>query len=224
MAQRLHGYELERNVRIGVLREQIDAVIAELGATERQVRSILRMAVNDTARPARTDIIRQISSAWNIAQADLRRRNVFFHGATNSKLTAYVNIRGGRIPLARFSPTPSRMNPTAQRRVAGTAVRVTRGASVVQPHAFTITTRRGYTGVYRRTGDGRNRLHLTELRGPTVPQMMQQTPGLERNVLDRMLQERLQGRIEHLIDVFLVQRNARGTNIAEQQATEADNG
>lgn len=192
---------------------QIEELTARLGASAPEIRRLVRMAINETGRWARAEVVRGLAGAWNLPAGELRRRNVFFHQAITDRLAAEVNIRGRKrgIPLARFAPRPARMSPRQQRRVSGTSVEVRRGARQIEARAFTAQMKSGHVGVFRRKlfgrGGGRK---ITELRGPTVPDMLAATGGFTAEEVADRVQARLSERLDHIVRQWLNRRGGAG--------------
>lgn len=158
---------------------QIARMVTEVGGMSKRFLPALRSAINRVGRGVRADVVKAIGGKLNITQADLRRRNVFFHGAVASQGAmpyAEVNVRGHAIPIGRFKPRPATPNPQYQRRVAGTSVEVYRGRRQVFPRAFTAMVGKGHVAPFLRKGA--KRLPIYEPRGPSVPRVAEGMPGL----------------------------------------------
>lgn len=152
-------------------------------------RQALKATINKTARRASTAVSRQIRDKYAIRARDLRARRSAGGGLSNRQGIRVIRAKGqgdpealilsaGRpLPLSNFRITPK--TPQADRgrkRRRGVRYQVRRGERVHVRRAFVAQTKSGHVGVFMR--EGKDRLPIRQLYGPSVPQMFGEQSSL----------------------------------------------
>lgn len=201
---------------IGVDDAQARLLSQRLEGVRNGLTKAITLAVNKTARAARTKIVRALAGRIDIKQSELKRRNVFQHLASYDRQTAEINIRGGRLLLGSFRIRPSRPSPRQQRRLQGTLYRVARGGAwQTHVHGFTARLASGHIGVFSRWaaggGAGRpGRLPIHEARGPSVPEIYEGAAELAETAMAREVNESLDRNLSAIV-AALVEGKGPGT-------------
>lgn len=199
----------------------------------REMTAAATRALNHTAGVGRTLTIKTIRGDLNVAAGAIRGekgsdKGVTVDRATWSNLQAVIRITGSRLPLIRFGARPN--DPSL---FAGDRARSQRGVSWMvdraagrkrDTQAFIARMPSGHIGVFKRrrgvARKGGNRPaekrppwftsldeKLTELKGPSVPQVAQNSPRFAE-VLRIDLATALAQRLTHEID-FVMQKLAK---------------
>jgi hypothetical protein len=153
-------------------------------------------ALNRAVEGARTDAVKKVRERYYIKAKDVRD-TIDIKKATMDNQVAIIRASGSPIALSKFHVTPSR--PPAKRRANPIIVRVVRGGGGPIKGAFVAKMQSGHIGVFRRVG--KTRLPITELYGPSVPQMLGHESVTE--YIEEKAKERLESRLEHEINRLL---------------------
>lgn len=153
-------------------------------------------AINRAAEGARTDAVKKARERYHVKAKDIRK-TIEIERATYENQAAIVRAEGSPLALSKFKITPSK--PPQKRRKKPVIARVIRGEGGPIPGAFVARMKSGHIGVFKRAG--KSRLPITQLFGPSVPQML----GYETVTafVEERAQERLEQRLEYEIDRLL---------------------
>lgn len=211
-------------VTLAVKPETLDRAMRELGDVPQDVLRAVTAAVNDTARKAKTRVVRAIAEEVSITQKDITKE-IAVQSATFSKPFARLVITGKRISLLAFKARQNRK---------GVSYRIGKKGRTFAPHAFIATMRSGHQGVFVRKSGGTvdkgkssglvkrgpvrvrtltksglvQRLPISELRGPSVVGVYQGAQGLAEKVLADTMQD-LDARVNSKIDWLISRRSLR---------------
>lgn len=171
----------------------IEQVEKKLGKFREKAPKVLKLAVNDTARKARSRLAQEAQKTYAVKGVALNKMmRISF--AKNSDPTAIIHVKGATIPIYKFKYRSGTLgketyyNPTTYRRQKGKGGR----AAMVQQlknsslkaeelsdggklrKAFVATMGSGHTGVFqRRAGKKRGeKREIRELMGSSVPVMI----------------------------------------------------
>ena len=191
------------NINIGITDAKLAEVNAMLDGVKNGSQQVISRAINKVGTAARTQIVRRIVQEVNLKAGEVRDRNVSLSKANYSRLEAMIRISGRRIPLLRWGARQTAKGVSyAIRRGAGRTTALgsfmqgRRGKDVVMPS--------GHRGVFARTGKGR--LPIAELRGPSVPAVMEGIADLSAEVLDEQYAAKLETEIDSQIGLVLARR------------------
>lgn len=192
---------------------QLAALERMLGGVRGGLPRVAARAVNKVARGARTRVVRAVAGRVAVKQGELRRRNVTLKTANYKHLSAHLRISGARIPVIRFGARQTRRGVSYRIEKRGSRRKVRR--------AFIATMRSGHRGVFTRDplwehryprGRSSGRKHglpITELRGPSVPEVVRDAAELGRRVLDRELRRKLRTEVATQGRLLIEQANRR---------------
>lgn len=153
-------------------------------------------ALNRAVEGARTEAVKKVRERYYIKAKDVRDA-IEIKKATINSLVAVIRASGSPIALSKFRVTPSR--PPTKRRTKPIIVRVVKGGGGPIEGAFVARMQSGHVGVFRRVTKAR--LPITELYGPSIPQMLGHESVAE--YIEEKARERLEERLEHEIDRLL---------------------
>jgi hypothetical protein len=197
-------------IDVGVKPGKIAEITALLDGVKNGMEQVVTRAINKVGVAARTRIVRRIVQEVNLKAGELRDRNVSLKKASYRRLTASVFISGRRIPLLRWG---------ARQTSKGVSYAITRGQRTVMSGAFMeshgrpITMKSGHRGVFARAemegGLRAGRLPIRELRGPSVPAVVEGIQELSEAVLDKQIAEQLDGEIDTQLGLVLQRRGRR---------------
>ena len=183
-------------------------VQADLFGFSSQANKALSRALNKTAAWANTRTIRAITDHINIKRSDItgnvhRYGGVTLRKSTETTLTAQVSVTGRRIPLAAFGGKPI-APPTPN----GVSYGILRGGGrKVISFGFVVRFASGHTGFFKRQGKGR--LPIIELYGPSIPEVALTSPDLT-NALKVDLGPRLDLQLGREVNFILTGNSAGG--------------
>ncbi|GAV24804.1 hypothetical protein ciss_07370 [Carboxydothermus islandicus] len=181
---------------ITVSAEQMKRAELLLKGIPKGVEKAVAAALNRAAEGARTVAIKKVRERYYIKAKDVRD-TIEIKKATISNPVALIRASGSPIALSKFRITPSA--PPAKRRKKPIIARVVRGEGGPIKGAFVARMQSGHIGVFRRIG--KERLPITELYGPSVPQMLGHETVTE--YVEQIARERLESRLEHEINRIL---------------------
>lgn len=168
------------------------AVRRYLASVERGVAKTATLrAINDTARRAHTESVREVAKRMGVVQKRVRK-DLTLSRATRARLVAVITAKGRPLPLIGFRARQLRRGVKAR----------AWGQQRLYPHTFIATMPSGHRGVFVRVGRGR--LPIRELWGPAVPKEFEAllSGALERKYRERFLRELVR-------QVTLLERRAR---------------
>ena len=168
----------------------LDQVERQLGAMKEKAPKVLKLAINDTAKKARSRLAKEAQKTYNVKSAGFNKvMNI--KSATNSNHVAIIYARGKKIPLGRFSVrggtlgTMTYYNPTTHRVQkgkggVGAAAKVLKSRSRFKTTTkaklkwFIAKMRSGHKGVFpRNEGIKRGQEgEISEKMGASIPEMI----------------------------------------------------
>ena len=167
----------------------LEQVERRLGAMKAKAPKVLKLAVNDTARKARSRLAKEAQKTYTVKAAGFNRV-MGIKLATNSKPVAVVYARDKKIPMGKFSFRrgtlgPGRYyNPTLQRYQIGKGGTSASGkllkssgfksSKTAKLKWFVAKMRSGHTGVFQRN-EGMKRGQkgeISEIMGASIPEML----------------------------------------------------
>lgn len=215
-ARALGGMDYRQHVRVNwqvdekTLRD-VEELLADIPMG---IDKAIARACNKVGVFARTRVVKMITKEIVITQAELKRRNVKLTKATVDKQFAKLSITGSRIPISHFKPSQTakgityRMKRGAGRTsiphafkgnyLTGTPARMKSGHQGVflRTGAAKITIRRKRGGGYDMAGFNRPRLPITELRGPSIPRLVQNVAEFASGTFNEAMRTRLAKELE----------------------------
>lgn len=173
----------------------IEQVERRLGAMKQKAPKALKLAVNDTARKARSRLAKEAQKTYAVKTAGFNRvMNIKF--ATNSNSEAVIHTKGKKLPLAKFSIRGGTLgqgryyNPTLHRYQIGkggisASGKVLKSSGYKRSESaklkwFVANMGSGHKGIFQRN-EGKKRgdkKEISEKMGLSIPQMI----GSERHV------------------------------------------
>jgi hypothetical protein len=169
-----------------------------LAAYPKGYKKIVSRSINKIATKARKLVVDRVKQDINIPVGEMKRRNIRLKKANFSRLSSMIQISGGRIPLIRFNASQKQTWPGTKYKIGKT------GPRQLVRHAFIAVMKSGHRGVFKRTR-GNNSTPITELRGPSVPQVFHDVREFAAGLLDRTIAVRLQQELETQLNVFMEQ-------------------
>ena len=212
------------NINIGIPEAKLAEINAMLDGVPMGFQRALSRAINKVGVAARTQVLRMIVKEINVTQTELRDKNIRFRRASFDKLFAILEVKGNRIPLIKFG---------ARRTNKGASYAIRRGQRTVAPHSFLQTMKSGHRGVYLRTGEPtlgrrlrrgrgpgsgmaglvRPRFPITELAGPSVPQVVIDAEEFANGTFERLMGEKLESETDVQVGLIL-ERHGKEANAA----------
>ena len=179
----------------------------------KKVERAARMALNDSARTARTEAGKELRKKWNITASRVNKELKNLSFARVGNLAAIIEAKGRPISLVHFGAkevksfrggvrvTTGRQSKMMKRssQARGVTVRIEKGKSTHLPNAFIATMRSGYTGVFQRWGTA-GRLPVENKTSITIPSMYDQ-PKVQTATI-RAAIKRWNERFQHHLDRF----------------------
>lgn len=171
----------------------IKQVERRLGAMAQKAPKVMKLAVNDTARKARSRLAKEAQKTYTVKTVGFNRVMGIMY-ATNSKQEAIVYARGKKIPLGKFSTRSGALgpgkyyNPTLHRRQTGKGGAGASGkllkssgyksSKKAELKWFVAKMKNGHKGVFRRNAGikrhcgSKENPEISEVMGLSVPQMI----------------------------------------------------
>jgi len=167
----------------------IEQIERRLGFMKAKAPKVLKLAVNDTARKARSRLAKEAQKTYTVKTAGFNRV-MTIKSATNSKPVAVIYARGKKIPMGKFSYRrgtlgPERyFNPTLHRYQIGKGGTSASGKLLKSSGFKTSRTARlkwfvakmgsGHTGIFQRNeGVKRGQKgEVSEKMGASIPEMI----------------------------------------------------
>ena len=180
-------------IRTTINKTQERALKRTLAAYPNKHKMVERRAVNQVGGRERTLVVSTTRTLVNIKSSSLKKSNVVLTKASGNRIGAHLAITGGRIPLIEFSAR--QVNKGASYQITKTEPRK------MAPSAFIQTMRSGHIGVFKRQGDSRT--PLTELRGASIPQILQNELKFRKDVQENRVANDLQNELKKQADLII---------------------
>lgn len=165
-----------------------------LGTFQRKAPDVVTKALNRAMTTVAASITREVRQEYNIKAGDVRN-TLSKTRASKSTLSAIVTSRGQVIPIDRFKVSPRTVQPRRKKPIKiavkkGNSLRAVKGPFVVNINGVKV---------FRR--EGKKRLPVSRVMGPSVPQMI----GNEevRNKINRTGYETFLSRVDYEISRVL---------------------
>lgn len=185
--------------------KQIKKILKQLGDDGPNV---LKLAINDTARKAKTGLAKNVSKAYAIKQKDFKQFETIQY-ATKSKLSAKVNIRSQVLTVYKYFQYKPNVPGIGGR---GARIKVLKNESLSEvgtPKLFIATMKSGHTGIFQRRPDKKRGepKEIREMLGPSAPNLAyNKKNGAYNEDFQREINEYLMQRIHHQMDRILSQK------------------
>lgn len=171
----------------------VEDIERRLGSFSRKAPNVLSNAINRAVTNVNSNVKKEVRKEYIIKAADIQR-TLKVTKATKSNLKGEVKSIGSPIGLDKFKVTPKTVNP---RRKTPIKAGVKKGNLKKLLHAFVADV--NGTKVFER--EGRARLPIKKLFGPSVPQMLRNEDV--RTVIEREGQQTFLNRSNHEINRIL---------------------
>ncbi|MGG3448634.1 phage tail protein [Domibacillus aminovorans] len=178
---------------IQIDRRMLEDVQNRLGHFQNKAPQVISSALNRALTNVTSNISKETRQKYNIKAADIKS-TLEKTRASKTSLNAIVRSRGSLIPLDRFKVSPRKVTP---KRKASIKIGVKKNGMKTLSGAF-VADINGLK-VFRR--EGRKRLPIDRLFGPSVPQMLKSEEIRER--INREGQDTFYRRLDHEIDRLL---------------------
>lgn len=190
-----------------------------LKAYPRGIAKVTTRALNKVATSSRQEISVEVRKHLNIKAGELKKRNITLRKASYRRQSATIGIRGSRIPLEKLS---------ARQTKKGVTYKIGKvGPRKLAQRAFIATMKSGHRGVFKRVAimnqDTPNkdqvwfmppwspsfdesqskRLPITELKGPSVPQVFQDIAEFSKSVHERKISTNLERELARQVQALL---------------------
>lgn len=171
----------------------IEQIEKRLGAMREKAPKVLKLAVNDTARKARSRLAAEAKKTYAVKISGFNQ-DMKIKFATNSNPTATIRSKGRKIPLYKFVYRKGRLgteeyyNPVTRRMQVGKGGTGASGKQLKESnfksdnHAklkwFIAKMSSGHTGVFQRTEGvkrgqgGKGSPEIKQIMGPSIPEMI----------------------------------------------------
>lgn len=181
---------------VDIDRELLEDIIDRLGTMSNKAPQVISSALNRALTNVASNISKEVRQDYNIKAADIKS-TLDKTRASKSNLSAIVRSRGNLIPLDRFKVSPKKVAPKRKSPikigVKKDGVKPLKGAFVSDISGIKVFKRQGKT-----------RLPIDRLFGPSVPQMLKNEEIRER--INREGQETFYRRLDHEINRILERR------------------
>jgi len=184
---------------IEVSSEQMDRIEGELKRVPKEIPKVITRAVNRAATAGRTEATKEARQDYYVKAKSIRD-TIRIDKATYADPHAMILSRGKLLALSKFRITPKSPAPNRTKPIK---VRVKRGEGGEIPNAFVSSMNSGHVGVYKRVGE--KRLPITELYGPSIPQMLDNEDVRER--VEERATEAIDERLTHEVN-RVMERNS----------------
>lgn len=197
----------------------LDQVERELGGLKKKAPKVLKMAINDTARKARSRLAKEAQKTYAVKAVGFNKV-MQLKMATNNHFVAIIRARGEKIPLGKFSHRKGTLgaefyfNPTLHRYQAGKGG-ISASAKVLKSSGYKTTEsadrkwfsakmKSGHSGIFQRNEGMRRKQkgEISEKMALSIPQML----GSEKHVygiVEPYIQSDLQDAVNrHLLRAF----------------------
>ena len=136
----------------------------QLGTLADKAPNVIANSLNRTVASLGAGVTKEVRKNYNIKAADIRKTLTSFR-ANRSNLSAKVESKGKVIGLENFKVSPKTVNP---KRKSQLKISVKKGSTKQILGAFVAN----LTGIKITKRDGKARLPISRLMGPSVPQMI----------------------------------------------------
>lgn len=178
-------------IKISYDRNMLEQVERELGAMKAKAPKVLKLAVNDTARKARSRLAKEAQKEYEVKGIGINKA-VRIQFATTSSQTAVLRYTGKKIPLYQFKRRSGTLgseryyNPTLHRMQTGKGGRGASG-KLLKSSSFQsdngaklkwfVANMGKHTGIFQRTGvprhqGSRDNPEVEEKMGASIPEMI----------------------------------------------------
>ncbi len=182
----------------------LDELERRLGKLAPQARKIMRMAVNDTAGKARTEMRRKAQETY-VVKTGKFNKGLTLSKATNATLTATLHSNGKNLPLSYFEirKNGKRMTGKGHQLTSTSPVPVRKNENKSFVTKVDWKNKKGEAGAHRGLFYrlGKKRYPIMQIYGLSVPVML----GGKRvyGQLEPVIQSTLYDRLQHHIDYVL---------------------
>lgn len=152
------------NVTVGIDDQLVAEVQSRLGNLSNKAPNVLTSALNRTVTSVASSVRKEVRSQYNIKAGDINQ-TITKVKANRSSLTATVYSKGSPIPLDRFKISPKTVQPKRKKPIK---VGVKKGGLKTTVGAFVAE----INGIKVFQREGKKRLPVKRLYGPSVPQML----------------------------------------------------
>lgn len=159
-------------VRFEYDRNMLAKVERELRGTNANAKSVLKKAINKTARQARKDIAKEGQRTYTVKTGNFNKA-MKIQNATNANLEATVNAKGKAMELKDFKVSPAQYKPGKRAEVVKAKVLKTSSMKRLEKggiKAFVGKFVSGHVTVMQR--QGKDRLPVKVLYSPSIPTMI----------------------------------------------------
>lgn len=181
------------NVTVDLNQQMLAQVQSRLGDLSNKAPNVLTSALNRTVTNVASNISKEVRKEYNIKAFDVKQ-TITKTKASRTRMTAVVSSKGTPIPLDRFKLSPRAVQPKRKKPIkAGVkkgGLREVIGAFVSDLNGIKVFQR-----------EGKKRLPVKRLYGPSIPQMLG-----NQEVVNRINQEgalMFNNRINHEIERLL---------------------
>lgn len=151
---------------------------ADLDHIQGGAQKAMQSAVYRTAKWAQTHIARGLAKELGMKRSDLLKQTRYGRVAVYKRPeSASVIVTGKRIPVFRFGARPNKPQHKNPPR-GGASWKIGARARTRDQRAFVAMTKSGHLSVWKR--DGRKSLPITQLFGPSIPQVAITQPDINR--------------------------------------------
>lgn len=148
------------------VRSNLRSARRQLNGMDKLLQQATRSAINRATQRSKTETGRKVREKYVIKQADAVK-TITIKQAGGASMKAELTSKGRAIPLINFNVTPKTRGKRPPKSIkAG----VFRGSRRPVRKAFVAKMSSGHRGVFER--EGRRRLPIGELYGPSVPSMI----------------------------------------------------
>ncbi|MFP7469997.1 phage tail protein [Niallia taxi] len=182
------------NLTVDLNRQMLEDVQSRLGGMSNKAPNAITSALNRTLTNIASNVSKEVRKEYNIKASDVKQ-TITKTKASRSNMTALVVSKGNLVPLDRFKVSPRAVQPKRKKPIKvgvkkDGGLKTTVGAFVSDINGIKVFQR-----------EGRKRLPVKRLFGPSVPQML----GNDE-VVNRINQEgalMFNNRIDHEINRIL---------------------
>jgi len=185
------------DVKVTFNKRKLRQIQQQLSGIPGAMPRVMPRAINRTAGPAKTQIVREMAATLQLKAKTIREK-VDLKKATRSRWVAEIGINRKRIPLREFS---------ARQTKRGVSYKIQKtGARQKIQSAFIAKMPGGHEGVYKRKGPAR--LPIMQLRGPSLGEAFKGARALVRRVT-KDSRKNLAMQIDKQVKYILEKRGAK---------------
>lgn len=152
------------SMRVVIDEDELRRVRNNLGTLEHKAPNVIASALNRSVTNIKSNVPKEVRKNYNVKANDIKETLKVFK-ASQSKLTAGVVSKGKTLGLDKFKVNPKTVNPKRKTQLK-IAVKKSGAKQILGAFIASING----TKVFKR--DGRKRLPISRLMGPSVPQML----------------------------------------------------